>query len=171
MQIYVISYRLDSSFADRPGCAIITKRERKMANKITFDAGKTYFANQIILANKVALSGNAKIRLFSNNHVLTETDVIGTFTQATYGGYADQVSSGWTDGGIDANDRDTWTGSTLTFSATSATNLPQTLYGYICIDNGATVALFGQNFAPSVTLSNSGDGFTLTPTFSVGSIF
>jgi hypothetical protein len=142
-----------------------------VANKIVFDAGKSYFGAQIVEATKVKLDGNAKIRLFSNNHTIGETDVIGTFTQATYGGYADQTATGWTDGGIDANDRDTWTGPKLTFQATSGTNLPQTLYGYICIDSGATVALFGENFAPAITLSAVNDGFNVQPTFSVGSIF
>jgi hypothetical protein len=142
-----------------------------MANKICFDQGKVYFGNQINLANKVALNGNAKVRLFSNNHTLGETDLIGAFTQATYGGYADQTLAGGTDGGINGNDRDQFNYTTLTFQATSSSGLPQTLYGYVVIDSGATVALYGENFSPSVTLSASGDGFTVTPTLETGSIF
>lgn len=142
-----------------------------MANKITFDAGKIYFANQIILGNKVAISTNAKLRLFQNNHTCVEADVIGNFTAATYVGYADQVLSGAVDGGIDGNDRDTWSFTALAFAATSGSGLPQTIYGYIVIDSGATVALYGENFAPAITLAASGDGFTVPPTLSVGSIF
>jgi hypothetical protein len=142
-----------------------------MSNKIVVDTGKSYFGAQIVEASKVKLDANVKIHLFVNNYTIIETTVLANLTEASYGGYAAQTATGWTDGGIDGSDRDTWTGPALTFQATSSSGLPQTIYGMYATDSGGTVLLWAENFSPTITLASSGDGFTVTPQFSVGSIF
>lgn len=144
-----------------------------MANKMVPNVGKTYFANQLVLANKVAINGNATLHLFISNITPARTDVLSTYSahEASYGGYSAQTLSGGADGGIDANFFDTWTFNTLTFQASSSSGLPQTIFGYYVVASDGVTLLWVEQFAPSITLSNSGDGFTLPPTFSVASIF
>lgn len=142
-----------------------------MANKIVVDTGKIWLGTICQSAGHASLNGSAKLHLFMNNYTIIQTSVLANVTEATYGGYAAQVLGTAVDGGIDANDRDTWTYPTLTFAATSGASLPQTIYGYYVTDNGSTTLLWAMNFSPTIVLAASGDGFTITPQFSYGSIF
>ena len=137
------------------------------------NVGKIYFMNQLNLANKQAVSGNATLHLFVSNITPSRTDVLSTYSahEASYGGYAAQTLAGGADGGIDSNNYDTWNFTTQTFQATSSSGLPQTIYGYYVVAGDATTLLWVCTFAPSITLSNSGDGFTIPPTLSGASIF
>jgi hypothetical protein len=142
-----------------------------MSNKIVFNSGKVWFGQQLMEGSHTIIDGEVKIHLFTNNIVLARTTVIGSFVEAAYGGYAAQVMSGWTDGGIDVNNYDTWNGPLILWQATSSSGLPETFYGYYVTDNGNTVALWGENFAPVQTFSNNGDAFSIPTTFSLASIF
>jgi hypothetical protein len=143
------------------------------AIKVVPNVGKSYFMNQIMEAGKQKVDGNATIHLFVSNITPSRTDTLSTYSahEASYGGYAAQTLTTWTDGGIDANNYDTWTGPAITFQATSSSGLPQTIYGYYVVAGDGTTLLWAETFAPAITLSNSGDGFTVTPTFSGASIF
>lgn len=143
------------------------------AQKNVPNVGKSYFMAQIVEASKVKIDGQATIHLFVANVVYARTNTLSTYSpdEATYIGYAAQTLSGWSDGGIDSNNYDTWTGPTVTFQATSSSGLPQTIYGYYVVASDAATLLWVCYFAPTITLSSSGDGFTVPVTLSGASIF
>jgi hypothetical protein len=58
-----------------------------------------------------------------------------------------------------------------TFEATGTPGSPETVYGAYYTDSGDTTLLWVERFASPFTFTNNGDGFTLPPTFSFGSIF
>jgi hypothetical protein len=97
--------------------------------------------------------------------------VLSDLTEISYPGYAAMTLSGATDGGIDSNDRDTWSWPTQTFQATSAPGSTVTAYGYYVTDSGDTELLWAENFSTPFNYTNAGDGFSIVPTFSFGSIF
>lgn len=142
-----------------------------MANMIVVDTGKTYLSKVCMDGSKAKLDTNAKINFFTNNYTVVETTVLADLTAQTVTGIAATTLTGATDGGIDANDRDTWTWPLMTFAATSGSGLPQTLYGYYITDSAGTTLIAAQNFAIPVVITNNGDGFTIQPQFSFGSIF
>jgi hypothetical protein len=143
------------------------------ATKMVPNVGKSYFMNQICKAGKVQLDSNATIHLFVSNITPARTDVLSTYSahEASYGGYASQTLGVSTDGGIDSNFYDTYSWPALTWQATSSSGLPQTIYGYYVVASDAATLLWVCTFAPSITLSNSGDGFTVPVTLSGASIF
>lgn len=141
-----------------------------MANKIVVNTGKLWIGSICMSAGHSSLNGNVKIHLFKNNVTLSRTTVIGDLTESTYTGYASQTLSSASDGGIDANNWDTWTWPVKTFQQTGASS-SETAYGYYVTDSGSTTLLWGENFTTPQVFANSGDGFTITPTFSFGSLF
>ena len=143
------------------------------AVKFVPNVGKQYFMAQIMEASKVKVDGQATIHLFTTNVAIARTNVLTTYSasEASYGGYASQVMSGFSDGGIDANFYDSWSGPIITFQATSSSGLPQTIYGYYVVASDAATLLWVCYFAPVITLSASGDGFTIPPSLSGASIF
>jgi hypothetical protein len=142
-----------------------------MANKIVVNTGKLWLGSLAIAAGHPKLDTNVKIHLFSNNLTIIRTTVLGDLTEIAYPGYASITLSGAVDGGIDANNWDTWAWPTATFQATSAPGSPVTAYGYYVTDSGGTTLLWAENFATPQVFTLSGDGFTLPPTFSFGSLF
>lgn len=142
-----------------------------MANKILVDLGKSWIGKIAMTNGHAKLDTNVNAHLFSNSHTPAETDTTSNYTEASYPGYAAQTLSGATDGGIDSNDRDTWSWPTQTWQCSSAPGSPVTVYGIYYTDSGNTTLLWVELFDSPFTFTNSGDGFTFPPTFSFGSIF
>ena len=142
-----------------------------MANKIVVDTGKLWITKIAVTNGNAKLDTNVKIRLFANNYTPVQASVIGNFTEIAYTGYAAVTLSGAVDGGIDANDRDTWTWPTVTFQCTSSAGLPVTAYGYYVTDSANTTVLWAERFSTAQVFTTNGDGFTVPPQFSGGSIF
>lgn len=141
-----------------------------MANKILVNTGKMWLGSLAMAGGHPSLDGNVKIHLFKNNVTLSRTTVIGSLTESTYTGYAAQTLNGATDGGIDVNNWDTWSWPVKTFQQTGA-SASETAFGYYVTDSAGTTLLWGENFTTPQVFTNSGDGFTITPTFSFGSLF
>ncbi len=146
-----------------------------MANKIVVNTGKLWIGNRAMVAGKPPLDGNVNIHLFTNNLTIAFGTVLGALTEmsnANVPGYALILLTGAVDGGIDSNRWDTWTWPTALFQASGAiVGGPITAYGYYATDSGNTTLLWAENFTTPQIFTNSGDGFTVTPTLSFGSIF
>ena len=95
------------------------------------------------------------VHLYTNAHTPATTDVLGDYTEATFGGYASQPFYPPVDGGVVANHVDI-TSNPLSFAATGA-GLPQTVIGYYITDSGGTILKAAEEFPSPITFTNAGD--------------
>lgn len=123
--------------------------------------GKVWFLNNALKLRPGAPT-DFRVSLFKNNETVTDDSVIGDFTPADFTGYADVTfnSTDWDDAlealnlGISVLSFDP------TYDSTDAT--PQTVYGWVMIDDGTGELICGQNFdAPRVMVSGARE--VLTP--------
>ena len=146
-----------------------------MANKIVVNTGKLWIGALCMAGGHPHLNSNVTLRLFTNNVTLARGTILSGLTEmsnANVPGYAAAALGVAVDGGIDGNNWDTWAWALITFQATGAiVGGPITAYGYYVTDNANTTLIWGENFSTPQVFTNSGDGFTLTPTFSFGSLF
>lgn len=127
--------------------------------------GETNFLNQV-LKNSIA-EELLILKLFQNNITPAETDVAGTYTVATFTGYADITltpASGWT---VVAGGPSTagYAQQTFTSSADQAT---QNIYGYYLV--GATTGnlYWAERFTDGpYPISFNGDQIKVTPNFTL----
>lgn len=114
------------------------------------------------LVNKDGLTENLRYRLFTNNITPAETDVAGSYTEATGGGYGSIEMLGGT-----------WV---VTPGAPSTALYPQqqwgftgpltagaSIYGYYVTRVTSADLMFADRFATARTPANSGDALRLTP--------
>lgn len=113
------------------------------------------------LTNKVATPENLTYRLFATNVTPAETDVAGTYTEATGGGYAAKalVGANWTVTG-GAPSSAAYAQQTWTFTGALTTNA--TVYGYFVTRAASLDLVLAETFA-SFTPANNGDQILLTP--------
>lgn len=142
-----------------------------MATKTVVNSGKSWIAKIAMTNGNPKLDTNVNIHLYTGTPTISRTLTVGGVTEIAYPGYALATLSGAVDGGIDANFWDTWTWPTVTFQATSAPGSPVTANGAFVTDSSNTVLLWIEPFAVPFTFTNSGDGFTMNPNLSFGSIF
>jgi hypothetical protein len=106
---------------------------------------------------RTLLNSGCTLRIFSNNITPTPANVIGDFTQATYGGYAGQVLTNDFAAQVKVKDGEYSITSTVhTFAYTSGAT--QTVYGWY-IDDGTGV-MFSAAF-PAAIAMGTGVSFTL----------
>lgn len=115
------------------------------------------------LVNKTAPQ-NLIIKLFSNNITPSDTDVAGTYTEATFTGYAAITLTGAT-----------WNaaaGGTITYSAQqtftrTSTGATENIYGYYVVQavSGTLVYSERDGSAP-FAVTNNNDAIKVTPTIS-----
>ena len=115
-----------------------------------------------MLVNKTAPQ-DQYIRLFKNNITPADTDTAGTYTEATFPGYA-QISLGgasWgtpSGGSITYGSQQTWT-----CSGTATDDI----YGYYVVQQSSGILLWSERDASApVAVRNSGDIIKVTPTIS-----
>ena len=108
-----------------------------------------------------ASSENFTQKLYSNNVVYAETDVAGSYTEATFTGYSSKTLTSSQSGA-------TWAVPTTTAGVTSSAygtasvwtpTTSQTIYGQIIVGATSTVLLLADAFAAGLPLAN---GATLT---------
>lgn len=112
---------------------------------------KQTYAGQLAVLNLAYGAGlsSMKLRLFSNNHTVTDATILSDLTECSFTGYAAQSPS-WTTPANVANVAQTQSGTrTFTYSGGSTT----TVYGYYLTDSGGTVLLGAETFTSPVTLS------------------
>ena len=142
-----------------------------MGVKTVVNTGKLWIAKIAMTNGNPQLDGGLRLHLFANNITPNRSTVIGGITEIAYPGYNNFLLSGAIDGGIDANFWDTWSWITETFMATSAPGSPVTAYGAYYTDAANAVLIMTDLFSVPYVFTNTGDGFTVTPTISFGSIF
>ena len=114
------------------------------------------------LVNKNSLTEDLVYRLFTNNITPSETDTVGTYTEATGGGYTSKQLTGtsWTitpgAPSVATYARQDWVFSgALTGSAS--------IYGYYVTRQTTGDLVFAERAAQTQTPANSGDEYRVVP--------
>lgn len=107
---------------------------------------------------------NGVLRLFVSNTTPSDTDTAGTYTEATFPGYAAITLTGASWGAASAG---TITyGSQQTFSCTGG-GASESVYGYYITQASSGILMWSERDASApFTVVNSGDQVKLTPTIS-----
>jgi len=120
---------------------------------------KVYFNN-----DRPAGGNNHTLKLFTNDVTPADTDVAGTYTEATGGGYAaiTLTNGSWTvTVGNDPSDA-VYAQQTFTFTGALTTN--PTVYGYVVEDADGTL-VWAEKLTAPFTPANNGDNIKITPKF------
>lgn len=113
------------------------------------------------LVNKTAPQ-NLVLRLYSNNITPSDTDVAGTYTEATFAGYAAITLTGASWNAAAAGS--ITYGSQQTFTRTS-TGAPENIYGYYCTQITSGILAYSErDGAAPFAVTNNGDQIRITPT-------
>lgn len=113
------------------------------------------------LVNKTAPQ-NLVLKLYSNNITPSDTDVAGTYTEATFAGYSAITLTGasWNaaSGGSIAY------GSQQTFTR-SSTGAAENIYGYFVVQATSGTLVYSERDASApFAVTNNGDAVKITPT-------
>ncbi len=110
--------------------------------------------------------GGQVLRLFTAPTTVSQTRVIGDFTEATFAGYAGAAltTTTWATATLNGHVAESTYGANVTFTR-STTGAPQSIYGWYITDP-AKVWLFACALFASgpFTVTNSGDSITVVPT-------
>lgn len=103
---------------------------------------------------------NGVLRLYSNNITPADTDVAGTYTEATFAGYSAITLTGasWTAPSAGAT---SYAQQTFTRSSTGAT---ENIYGYYLTQVTSGILMWSERDAAApAAMTNAGDNIKLTP--------
>lgn len=124
------------------------------------DVGENLVLEMIV--NKTAPQ-NLLLKLFKNNITPSDTDTAGTYTEATFGGYAAISLTGatWNTAAV----------GTITYSAqqtfTCNAVASDDIYGYYVVQAVSGILLYSErDVSAPFAIRNSGDAVKLTPTIS-----
>lgn len=114
------------------------------------------------LVNKTAPQ-NLVLKLYQNNITPSDTDTAGTYTEATFGGYASATLTGASWGAASAG---TITyGSQQTFTCNGST--PNSIYGYYVVQGVSGTLVYSERATGApLSVTNNGDAVKITPTIS-----
>lgn len=114
------------------------------------------------IVNKDGLTEDLVYKLYTNNITPAETDVAGTYTEATSGGYADKTTTGssWT---VTPGAPSTAAYAQQTWTFTGALGGGASIYGYYVLRAVTLDLMFADRFATARTPANNGDALRLTP--------
>jgi hypothetical protein len=112
------------------------------------------------LVNKTAPQ-NLVLRLYSNNITPSDTDVAGTYTEATFAGYGPATLTG---GNWNAASGGSITyGSQQTFTRTS-TGATENIYGYFVMQSVSGILVYSERDASApFAVTNANDAIRITP--------
>jgi hypothetical protein len=105
---------------------------------------------------------NLKLCLFQNNYTPIEASVEGSFTVATFTGYADQTltASSWT---VTPGDPSSCAYPQCTFTSTAGSQ-NQSIYGYYLLQVTSGKLVWAERFTDGpYTIVNNGDAIKVTP--------
>jgi hypothetical protein len=128
------------------------------------DVGEVELLKRLLYAN--AGSENWTLKLRTDAVTPAESDVAGTYTEATFTNYttktitSTQAAGTWAVPSTATGTTSSTYGTTLSWTAGSS----QTITGYLVVGATSGTLLFAENFASSKPLSN-GDTLNLTPKF------
>lgn len=109
------------------------------------------------------------IKLFKSNTTPAAGDTAGTYTEATFPGYASQ-SVGTFGASTVASSTATATAAQNTFTR-SSTGTTENIYGYYVLDSGGNLLWAERDPAAPIAMTNSGDSYLITPKFTYKSEF
>jgi hypothetical protein len=106
---------------------------------------------------------NLVLRLFQNDVTPADTDVAGTYTEATFTGYSaiTLTGSGWT---VTTGAPSEAVYAQQSFTSTAGSQ-NQTVYGYYVTQATSGVLMWSERFGTSYTIQNNGDTIKVTPKF------
>lgn len=116
-----------------------------------------------VLVNKTT-PHNLVLRLFTNNVTPADTDVAGTYTEATFAGYSPITLTGasWNN----ASGGTISYGSQQTFTR-SSTGTTENVYGYFVTQATTGLLVYSErDGAAPFAVTNNGDAIKITPTIS-----
>lgn len=112
-----------------------------------------------MIVNKTAAQ-NLVLKLFSSNTTPSETDTAGTYTEATFSGYAAITLTGASWGA--ASTTIAYAQQTFTHNGGGVSN---SIYGYFVVQVTSGTLLYAERDASApFTLTNNGDNVKITPT-------
>lgn len=115
----------------------------------------------------VALLGtNIKVRLFTAPTTNVKTNILSSYTAATFAGYADQ-SPAFAAATLDANGNGQAVAPALTFTSSGPTPA-NTIYGYLIYDGTSSKVWYSDLFTAPITINATGQSITVTPTMYFG---
>lgn len=125
------------------------------------DTGENIALEAVV--NKTA-GQNLVLKLYSNNITPSDTDVAGTYTEATFAGYSAITLAGasW----------NAAAGGSITYSAQqtftrSSTGAPENIYGYYCVQAvSGTLVYSERDAAAPFAVTNLNDAVKITPSIS-----
>lgn len=124
------------------------------------DVGENLALEMIV--NKTAPQ-NLVLRLYQNNITPSDSDTAGTYTEATFTGYAGITLTGATWNAAAAGTIAYSAQQTFTCSGASSNNI----YGYYVTQSASGVLLYSERDASApFAITNSGDAVKITPTIS-----
>lgn len=105
---------------------------------------------------------NLKLALYKSNTTPGLADIIATYTESTFAGYARSVCSNWT-APATVSARAAMTADAKTFTRAS-TGAGENVYGYYVTDSTYTFLYWAERDAAApIVLTNLGDSYTVTP--------
>lgn len=112
-----------------------------------------------MIVNKTAAQ-NLVLKLFSSNTTPSETDTAGTYTEATFSGYAALTLTGASWGA--ASGSIAYAQQTFTHNGGGVSN---SIYGYFVVQATSGILLYSERDGSApFTLTNNGDNVKITPT-------
>jgi hypothetical protein len=130
------------------------------------DVAEKTFLDLII---KPYFNTNSVLRLYVNSLTPLDATVVGDFTEASFPGYLAQNIMDWGVSVTTPEGRAQIEAGVKTFTR-GVGGSPQTVYGYYVTGVGGSL-LFAEKVDPPVTLSTSGQQYTVLPRFTVRSEF
>lgn len=121
------------------------------------DVGELYILNAWI--SGVAPS-NLSVHLYQNNYTPVDASVLGSFTEATFSGYADQAVTLGT--AVEVGNKAKTTDISAHLFTHNGGATANTIYGYYVKDDTSGVLVWAERFGSSQIMINNGDRITLT---------
>ena len=115
-----------------------------------------------LVTNKLATTENLVLHLYKSNTTPAETDVVGTYTESTFAGYASATLTGanWTVSGT-APTQIAYAQQTFTRSSSGAT---ENQYGYYVTRAVSADLMYAERFSDApVPITNLNDAIKITP--------
>ena len=131
---------------------------------VLVDVGADEFLKVYFNDDRPTGGNNLTLKLFATDVTPADTDVAGTYTEATGGGYAalPLTNGSWTvTVGNDPSDA-VYAQQTFTFTGALTTN--PTVYGYFVVDADGTL-VWAERLTAAFTPANNGDNIKITPKF------
>lgn len=127
--------------------------------------GRTTLANQL----RTYFNANTYLKLFQNNHTPVRGDTAASYTEATFGGYAQITLNSWGAASLTADFHALLTEIVRTFVCTGAP-FTNTIYGYYIVDGGGNL-LWAELAPASFNVDAINKAYSVIPQFTLTSEF